>query len=117
MNLSIAAQLRALREYAKKNSQVVVREFVDEAESGRCANRPALKEMIALAKLKSPPFEAILVWKLSRFARNREGLSSLSLLSIQRLLHFTKKPLAVQAHLTRPVELEEIGYIGGTTFL
>ena len=61
-----------MREYAKKNSQVVVREFVDEAESGRCANRPAFKEMIALAKLKNPPFEAILVWKLSRFARNRE---------------------------------------------
>ena len=28
--------------------------------------------MIALARQKPPPFEAILVWKLSRFARNRE---------------------------------------------
>ena len=72
VDLSISAQLRALREYAEKNSHVIVREFVDEAESGRCANRPAFKEMIALAKLKNPPFEAILVWKLSRFARNRE---------------------------------------------
>jgi len=72
VDLSISAQIRALREYAEKNNQVVVREFVDEAESGRCANRPAFKDMIALAKLKNPPFETILVWKLSRFARNRE---------------------------------------------
>ncbi|MBE0415295.1 MAG: recombinase family protein [Dehalococcoidia bacterium] len=28
--------------------------------------------MIATARQKLPPFEAILVWKLSRFARNRE---------------------------------------------
>ena len=28
--------------------------------------------MIALAKQKNPPFDSILVWKLSRFARNRE---------------------------------------------
>ena len=27
--------------------------------------------MIALAKTKSPPFEAVLVWKLNRFARSR----------------------------------------------
>ena len=31
-----------------------------------------LQEMIALAKQKPKPFEVILVWKLSRFARNRE---------------------------------------------
>ena len=49
----------------------VVREFVDEAESGRTADRPAFKEMIALAKTKQPPFEVILVWKLNRFARSR----------------------------------------------
>jgi len=72
VDLSISAQLRAMREYARKNGHVIVREFVDEAESGRCANRPAFKEMISLARLKHPPFEAILVWKLSRFARNRE---------------------------------------------
>ncbi len=28
--------------------------------------------MISLARRKPPPFQAILVWKLSRFARNRE---------------------------------------------
>ena len=70
--LSLSAQLRALRDFALKNGHEVVREFVDEAESGRSADRPAFKEMIALARTKHPPFEAILVWKLNRFARSRE---------------------------------------------
>ncbi|MFQ5872999.1 MAG: recombinase family protein, partial [Dehalococcoidia bacterium] len=72
VDLSISAQLKALREYASKNSHVVVREFVDEAESGRTARRPVFQEMVSLARHKSSPFQAILVWKLSRFARNRE---------------------------------------------
>ena len=40
VDLSVAAQLRALRDHARKNDYVVVREFVDEAESGRIADRP-----------------------------------------------------------------------------
>jgi site-specific DNA recombinase len=71
IDLSISAQLRALREYAVKHEHEIVREFVDEAESGRTASRPAFREMIALAKTKHPPFDAILVWKLNRFARSR----------------------------------------------
>ena len=70
-DLSTSAQLRALREYARKNGHEIVRELVDEAESGRTASRPAFREMIALARLKTPPFEAILVWKLNRFSRSR----------------------------------------------
>jgi site-specific DNA recombinase len=68
---SLSAQLRSLREFAERNSHELVREFVDEAESGRSVDRPAFKEMIALARTKHPPFEAILVWKLNRFARGR----------------------------------------------
>jgi site-specific DNA recombinase len=71
MDLSISAQERSLREYAQRNGHDIVREFVDEAESGRTASRPAFKEMIALARLKNPPFEGILVWKLNRFSRSR----------------------------------------------
>ncbi len=72
VDLSISAQLKALREYAAKNCYSVVKEYVDEAESGRTSARPAFREMIATSKLKQPPFNVILVWKLSRFARNRE---------------------------------------------
>ncbi len=72
IDLSISAQLKALREYASRNSHIVVKEYVDEAESGRSIDRPGFKQMIAAARQKPAPFEAILVWKLSRFARNRE---------------------------------------------
>ncbi|VEN74740.1 Serine recombinase [Candidatus Desulfarcum epimagneticum] len=71
-DLSIAAQLKALRNFAKKKNWQVVREFVDEAESARTDKRPAFQEMIAFARKRSKPFEAILIWKHSRFARNRE---------------------------------------------
>ena len=71
VDLSISAQLRALRDYAAKHEYGVFREFVDEAESGRTASRPAFREMIALARAQQPPFEAVLVWKLNRFARSR----------------------------------------------
>ena len=71
-DLSIPAQLKALRRYASERGWEVVAEYVDEVESARTANRPKFKEMIAAARRKSKPFDAILVWKLSRFARNRE---------------------------------------------
>ncbi|MFP3975662.1 MAG: recombinase family protein, partial [Dehalococcoidia bacterium] len=71
VDLSISAQMRALREYAARDSHEVVREFVDEAESGRTTHRPAFREMLALAKASETPFEAVLVWKLNRFARSR----------------------------------------------
>lgn len=71
-DLSIKAQVKELQKYAQKHDYSVVDIFIDEAKSARSANRPAFQKMISLAKQKNPPFEAILVWKLSRFARNRE---------------------------------------------
>ena len=44
VDLSVSAQLRALRDYADKNDYEVVREYVDEAESGRVLNRPGVPE-------------------------------------------------------------------------
>lgn len=71
-DLSIPAQLKTLRKYALERNLEIVSEYVDEAESAKSANRPAFQEMIAAAKKKEKPFDSILVWKLSRFARNRE---------------------------------------------
>lgn len=71
-DLSIPAQLKALRKYALNRGWEIVHEYIDEAESAKSANRPAFQEMIATAKKKDRPFDSILVWKLSRFARNRE---------------------------------------------
>ena len=72
VDLSVSAQLRALKEYAKANGYSVAREYVDEAESGRVANRPQFREMIEEGGKPKAPFEVILVWKFSRFTRKRE---------------------------------------------
>ena len=72
VDLSVAAQLRALRDYADKNGYLVAREFVDEAESGRIADRPEFRKMIDEASRPTAPFQEILVWKFSRFTRKRE---------------------------------------------
>ena len=72
VDLSVAAQLRALRDYAEKNGYHVAREYIDEAESGRVADRPQFKKMIDEASKPQAPFKEILVWKFSRFTRKRE---------------------------------------------
>jgi len=72
VDLSVAAQLRALRDYARENGYVVAREYVDEAESGRVDDRPKFQEMIETASSANAPFREILVWKFSRFTRKRE---------------------------------------------
>ena len=72
VDLSVAAQLKALREYAARNGHSVVREFIDEAESGRTSYRPQFRQMIAMARQTDKPFDLILVYKYSRFARSRE---------------------------------------------
>ena len=73
VDLSVSAQLRALKDYASANGYSVAREYVDEAESGRVADRPQFKEMIEEGSKPKAPFEVILVWKFSsRFTRKRE---------------------------------------------
>lgn len=72
---SLDSQLKLIRDYAARNDFIVPDEFVfvDDGISGRNAKkRPAFQNMIGWAKDKSHPFDAILVWKFSRFARNQE---------------------------------------------
>ena len=72
VDLSISAQLKELREYAKNHGYVVVREYMDEARSGSDAERPEFRKMLNEASQPERPFDAILVWKFSRFSRKRE---------------------------------------------
>ena len=72
VDLSISAQLKSLREYAARNGHEVIKEYVDESESGKTTARPAFREMISAARRSPKPFGLILVWKYSRFARSRE---------------------------------------------
>lgn len=72
---SLDSQLKMIREYANKNDYIVPDEyvFVDDGISGRTVKkRNAFQSMIAQAKEKDRQFEAILLWKFSRFARNQE---------------------------------------------
>ena len=45
---------------------------MDEAESGRVADRPQFRQMLDEASRADAPFQEILVWKFSRFTRKRE---------------------------------------------
>ena len=75
MEYSPDSQIRKIQEYASSHSILIPNQyiFLDEGISGRnAANRPAFMQMIRTAKQKPKPFDVILLWKFSRFARNRQ---------------------------------------------
>lgn len=71
-DLSIPAQIDAARLAARQRGWEVVGEFIDAAESASSDARPQFQEMISVARKRPAPFEYIVVWKFSRFSRNRE---------------------------------------------
>ena len=78
-NFSVDAQRRAIDAWVSTQQGKVVRYYVDEAQSGRTADRP---EFINLRRdAKKHIFDAIVVHKFDRFARNRtDALAIKSLL-------------------------------------
>ena len=56
-----AGTAAALRDYAEKNGYIVAREYVDEAESGRIADRPQFQRMLDEASKPEAPFQEILI--------------------------------------------------------
>lgn len=75
LEYSPESQIKLIQEYAKQHDIIVPEEYIfrDDGISGRTAKkRPGFMQMIATAKQKPRPFEIILVWKFSRFARNQE---------------------------------------------
>lgn len=73
--LSPDTQVKKIREYAKYHNLYVPDEFIyhDDGISGRSTKkRRGFNQMIAAAQSDPVPFHTILVWKFSRFARNRE---------------------------------------------
>ena len=65
-------QLRELREYAQHRGWTIHREYVDRGVSGSKESRPSLNQLMSDAKIRS--FDALLVWKLDRFARSLKHL-------------------------------------------
>lgn len=67
---SIDAQLRAIHDFAQKNSILIVAEYIDKAKSATNADREQFQQMIKDAKKED--FNFVVVHKLDRFARNRK---------------------------------------------
>lgn len=66
---SIEGQLDTCYQYAKNNGYIVVGEYIDRAQSGTTDNRTEFQRMISDSDKHI--FEAVLVYQLDRFARNR----------------------------------------------
>lgn len=66
---SIEGQLHVCEQYAAANGMEIVRQYIDRAQSGTNANRHEFQRMITDSE--SGLFDAILVYKLDRFARSR----------------------------------------------
>lgn len=72
---SPVAQLNEIKKYAASHDLLLDDRYIytEEGISGRSAKkRPQFNEMIAASKQSPPPFQTILLWKFSRFARNQE---------------------------------------------
>ena len=68
---SIDAQIKEIKAWAERNGYVVVRVFIDRAKSGRVADRPDFQEMLEAGEDPQCEFQIVLVWRFSRFFRDR----------------------------------------------
>ena len=66
---SIDAQIRAIKEFCDKEGIDLVKTYIDEAKSGTSDNREQFLELIYDSNKNN--FNAVIVHKLDRFARNR----------------------------------------------
>ena len=66
---SIEGQLRDCKDYAERNGIAIVGTYIDRAYSAKTDDRPEFQWMVQDSARKI--FDAVLVWKLDRFARNR----------------------------------------------
>src|SRR5688572_17027623 len=71
-DLSIPAQLEAMRDYAHQHNWIVIEEFIEPGASATTADRRELQRLLARVKETDPKVEAVIVHKLDRMARNIE---------------------------------------------
>lgn len=78
-NYSVEAQKRAIQAWVQAQEGQLVQIYIDEAQSGRTSERPAFQQMRQDAR--KGKFDALVVHKFDRFARNRtDALAIKSLL-------------------------------------
>ena len=98
VDLSVSAQLRALRDYAERNDYIVAREYIDEAESGRIADRPEFQKMLNDASKPEAPFQEILVWKSRDSPESGSTPSPSSRCSGKRASGWSRSPSTPTTH-------------------
>lgn len=65
---SIIGQLQVCHKYSEANGYTVLREYIDEAQSGKTDDRVQFRKM--LTDSKKNQFDAVIVYTLDRFGRN-----------------------------------------------
>ncbi|MFT9495498.1 recombinase family protein [Anaerosolibacter sp.] len=97
---SIPAQIRAIREYCKKNNLAIYEEYIDEGIFGQKEDRPAFQKMLRDAK--NQMFNIILVHKFDRFARKIE---------LSRKIKTQLKTAGINViSITEPIEDSPMGF-------
>lgn len=66
---SIDAQIRIMKDFAKKHNIIITAQYVDEAQSAKRDDREEFQRMIH--ESKNSDWQVVIVHKLDRFARNR----------------------------------------------
>ncbi len=91
---SIEAQLREIKKYCRDSNIDLVHSYIDEEKSGKTDDRPAFQQMISDAK--KGIFNAIILHKIDRFARNRYD-SAIYKAQLKRLgikLYYVAQPIS-----------------------
>jgi len=72
---SIIGQLQVCHKFSEANGYSVLREYIDEAQSGKTDNRIQFKRMLADSRKKQ--FDAVIIYTFDRFGRNlRQSLNN-----------------------------------------
>lgn len=70
------SQLKIIRDYAARNNMLLLEDFIFTEDGGKSGkdmrHRSEFMRLISVTKKKPKPFDVLLVWKFSRFARNQE---------------------------------------------
>lgn len=69
-NLSLETQQKACVDYCRRNHLEVAKVFTEEGESAKTMNRPQLQAMLAYCRDNRGKIGTVIVYNLSRFARN-----------------------------------------------
>ena len=67
---SLESQRVACEEYSHAKGIKILQTFIEEGESAKFADRTQLLELLEFCRVNKGQVEALIVWKLDRFARN-----------------------------------------------